>query len=89
MDGHDGSGATAGTEAARDGEVDADARARDQPAASVRAVSGPASPDTKATDDAQRRGVGGIDSDRDGGRFRVRLFMPSWRARLLRDQVGP
>jgi signal transduction histidine kinase len=88
MDGHHGSGAPGRTAAARDGEVDADARARDQPAVSVRAVSGPASPDTKATDGAQRRGVGGIDPDRVGGRFRVRLFLPSWRRRTTRDVLA-
>ena len=88
MDGNHGSGATGSTAAARDGEVDADARARTEPAASVRAVSGPASRDTKATDGGQRRGVGGIDSDREGGRFRVRLFMPSWRRRTTRDVLA-
>ena len=76
------------TAAARDGEVDADARDRDQAAASVSAVSGPASRDTTVPDGAQRRGVGGIDSDREGGRSRVRLFMPSWRRRTTRDVVA-
>jgi signal transduction histidine kinase len=88
MDGQHGSGATGRTAAARDGEVDADARACDQAAASVRAVSGPTSRDTTATDGAQHRGVGGIDSDREGGRFRVRLFMPSWRRRTTRDVLA-
>ena len=88
MDGQHGSGATGRTAAARDGEVDADARARDQPAAGVRAVAGPTSPDTKTTDGAQRRGVGGIDSNREGGRFRVRLFMPTWRRRTTRDVLA-
>src|ERR1044072_1314933 len=88
MDGHHGSGATGGSAAARDGEVEADARARDQPAASVGPVSGPASPDSKVTDGAQRRGVGGSDSDREGGRFRVRLFLSSWRRRTTRDVLA-
>jgi signal transduction histidine kinase len=33
----------------------------------------------------ERRSVGGIDSDRGGGRFRVGLFMPSWRRRTTRE----
>ena len=62
--------------------------AGEQAAASVSAVSGPASRDTTATDGAERRGVGGIDSDREGGRFRVRLFVPSWRRRTTRDVLA-
>jgi signal transduction histidine kinase len=81
MDGQHGSGAPGRTAAATDGELDADAPARDQAAASVQAISG-------STDGAQRRGVGGIDSDREGGRFRVRLFMPSWRRRTTRDVLA-
>ena len=88
MDGQDGSGATARTAAARDGEVDADARAPEEAAASVSVVSGPASRDATAADGAERRGVGGFDSDREGGRFRVRLFMPSWRRRTTRDVLA-
>ena len=75
------------TAAARDGEVDADARAPEEAAASVSAVSGPAR-DATATDGAERGRVGGIDSDREGGRSRVRLFMPSWRRRTTRDVVA-
>ena len=63
-------------------------RPASQAAASVRAVSGPASRDTTATDGAERRRVGGIDSDREGGRFRVRLFVPSWRRRTTRDVLA-
>ena len=69
------SGPTRRTAAPRHGEVDADARAREQAVPSVSAVSGPASRDTTATSGAERRVVGGIDSDREGGRFRVRLFV--------------
>jgi signal transduction histidine kinase len=61
-------------------------RAREQAVASVSAVSGPASLDT--TDGADRRGVGGVDSDREGGRFRVRLFVPSWRRPTTRDVLA-
>ena len=75
------------TAAASDGEVDADARAGEQAAASVSAVSGPAR-DATATDGAERRRAGGIDSAREGGRSRVRLFMPSWRRRTTRDVVA-
>jgi signal transduction histidine kinase len=82
------SGLAGMTAAARDGEVDADARAREQAAESVSAVSGPAARDATATDGAERRGVGGIDSDRGGGRSRVRLFMPSWRRRTTRDVLA-
>lgn len=88
MDGQHESGPRGRTAAARDGEVDADARACERAAASVSAVSGPASGDATATDGAQRRGVGGIDSDREGGRSRVRLFMPSWRRRTTRDVLA-
>ena len=81
-------GPTGRTAAARQREVDADARAREPVAASVGAVSGPASGDTTATDGAERHRVGGIDSDRDDGRFRVRLFVPSWRRRTTREVLA-
>ena len=74
------------TAAARDGEVDADAGAPEEAAARVSAVSGPAR-DATATDGAERR-AGGIDSDRERGRSRVRLFMPSWRRRTTRDVLA-
>jgi signal transduction histidine kinase len=32
--------------------------------------------------------VGGSDSNREGGRFRVRLFVPSWRRRTARDLLA-
>ena len=54
----------------------------------VSAVSGPASRDAPATDGAERRGVGGTDADRDGGRFRVRLFVPRWRRRTTREVLA-
>jgi signal transduction histidine kinase len=73
--------------AARQGEVDVDAPDREQPAASVRAVSGTASGDTTVTDGAERLRVDDGDSSRDG-RFRVRLFMPSWRRRTTRDVLA-
>jgi signal transduction histidine kinase len=85
MDGQHRPGATGRTAVAADGDLDADARARDQAAASVQAISARDPLGTRATDGAQRHGVGGIDSDREGGRFRVRLFMPSWRRRTTRD----
>src|SRR5829696_6730864 len=85
MDRSHGSGPPDRTAAARQGEVDADAQARE---ASVSAVSGPASRDTTATDGAERRRVDGIDSDRKDGRFRVRLFVPSWRRRTTRDVLA-
>jgi signal transduction histidine kinase len=88
MDRRRESGPPGRTAAARQGEVDADARAREQAAPSVSAVSGPASRDTAATDGAERRVVGGIDSDREGGRFRVRLFVPSWRRRTTREVLA-
>ena len=88
MDRRDVSGPTGMTGAARHGEADADARAREQGAASVSAVSGLASRDTAAADGAKRRGVGAIDSDRAGGRFRVRLFVPSWRRRTTREVLA-
>ncbi len=75
------------TAAARRGAADAEARSGEQ-AASVRAASGPAFGDTTATDGAERRGVGGIDSDREGGRFRVRLFVPRWRRRTAREVLA-
>jgi len=76
------------TAAARQREVDADARAREPAAASVGAVSGPASRDTTATDGAERRRVDGSDSGREAGRFRVRLFVPSWRRRTTREVLA-
>ena len=82
------SGPTGGPAEARQGEVQADDRAREQAAASLSAVAGPASRDTTATDGADRRRVGGTDSDREGGRFRVRLFVPSWRRRTARDLLA-
>ena len=85
--GHE-SGPASRTAAVRHGEVDADARAREQAAASVSSVSGPASGETTATDGAERRGVGGTDADRDGGRFRVRLFVPPWRRRTTREVLA-
>ena len=85
--GHE-SGATGRTAAAREGEVDVDARDREQAAASVRAVPGPAARDTTATDGAERRRVDGSDSGREGGRFRVRLFVPAWRRRTTRDVLA-
>src|SRR3954471_12206906 len=74
--------------AARNGEVDVDAGAREQAAPSVSAVSGPAFRDTTGTDGAERRVVGAIDSAREGGRFRVRLFVPSWRRRTTREVLA-
>ena len=88
MDGGHEPGATGGTAAARQGEVEVDARDREQAAASVRAVSGQASRDTTATDGAERRRVDGSDSGREGGRFRVRLFVPAWRRRTPRDVLA-
>jgi signal transduction histidine kinase len=87
MDGGHEPGATDRAAAARQGEVDVDARDREQAAASVRAVSGPASGDTTVTDGAERLRVDEGDSGRDG-RFRVRLFMPSWRRRTTRDVLA-
>ena len=81
------SGPTGRTAAARFREVDADAQAREQ-ATSGSAVSGPASRNTTAADGVERRGVGGIDSDRDGRRSRLRLFVPSWRRRTTRDVLA-
>jgi signal transduction histidine kinase len=76
------------TSDARQDGVHADDRAREQVAASVSAVSGPASRDAAATDGAERGRVGGIDSNREGGRFRVRLFVPSWQRRTTRDVLA-
>src|SRR3954447_9972159 len=56
--------------------------------ASVSAVSGRASGDITATDGAERLRVGGIDSDREGGRVRVRLFAPSWRRQTTREVLA-
>jgi signal transduction histidine kinase len=88
MDRGHASGPTGATAAARHGEVDADARARDQAVASLSLVSGPASRGTTATDGAERRGVGGSESDREGGRFRVRLFVPRWRRLTTREVLA-
>ena len=85
--GHE-SGLAGGTAAARDGEVHADARDREQAGASVRAVFGPASRDSTARNGAEHGRGGGSDADRDGGRFRVRLFVPSWRRRTTRDVLA-
>src|ERR1700754_208101 len=74
--------------AARRAEVDADARSGEQAPASADAAPGPASPDPTATDGTARRGVGGIDSDREGGRFRGRLFVPPWRRRTTREVLA-
>ena len=85
--GHEG-GPKGKTAAAKHGEVDADARDREQAAASVRAVSEPVGRDTTVTDGAERRRVDGSDSDREDGRSRVRLFLPSWRRRTTRDVLA-
>jgi signal transduction histidine kinase len=85
--GHE-SGPTARPAAAIQGEVDADAGDREQAVAGVRAVLGPAALDTTVTDGAKSRSVDGSDSGREGGRFRVRLFVPSWRRRTTRDVVA-
>jgi signal transduction histidine kinase len=67
-------------------EVDADDRAREQAAITVNvgSVSAPTSPET-ATNGAERRRAGSIDADREGGRFRAMLVIPSWRRRTTRD----
>src|SRR3954471_16081306 len=88
MDRRHRSGPTGTTAAARHGEVDADARDRAQAAAGVGSVSGAASRDTTATNGAERRRVDGSDADRDGGRFGVRLFVPSWRRRTTREVLA-
>jgi signal transduction histidine kinase len=88
MDRRHESGPTGTTAAARHGEVDADAWPLEQAAASVSSVSGPASRDTTATAGLERLRVNGSDSDREGGRFRVRLFVPSWRRRTTRDVLA-
>ena len=75
------------TAAASRGEADADAGSGEQ-AASVSAASGPAFGDATATDGMASRGVDGIDSDREGGRFRVRLFVPPWRRRTAREVLA-
>jgi signal transduction histidine kinase len=69
-------------------EIDEDAGVGEQAAARVSAVSGPASRDTSATNGAQRGRVGGVDSDHEGGRFRVRLFVPTWRRRTTREVLA-
>src|SRR5215218_6509831 len=84
MDRSRGSGPPDRTAAARQGEVEAD-QACD---ASGSALSGPASGDTTAADGTERRRVDGIDLDREDGRFRVRLFMPSWRRPTTRDVLA-
>jgi signal transduction histidine kinase len=78
-------GRTGNAAAARQADVDADAgRSGDQAAvsASVGAVAGPASRDGTAANGAGERGVGGMDSDREG-RLRARI-MPSSRRRTRR-----
>src|SRR5215217_5234560 len=74
--------------AARRGETNADAASAEQTAASVRAASGPAFRDTTGTDGTARRSVGRIDSDREAGRFRVRLFVPPWRRRTTLEVLA-
>jgi signal transduction histidine kinase len=88
MDGPHEYGPTGRPAAAREGEVDADVRAREQAVPSVSAGSGPASRDATVTNGGERRVVGGVDSDREGGRFRVRLFVPLWRRRTTRDVLA-
>lgn len=90
MDRSNESGSTDGTVAATSGEVQADDRARKQAvvSASITPISGPASGDITATVSDRRRGVEGVDPDRDGGRFRARLVMPSWRRRSTRDVLA-
>src|SRR3954464_8738207 len=88
MDRGHASGPTGATAAARHGEVDADARARDQAGGSLSLVSGPASRDTTAANGAERHGVEGSESDREGGRFRVSLFVPRWRRRTTREVLA-
>src|SRR3954447_7035316 len=88
MDRRHRSGPTGTTAAARHGEVDADAGDREQAAAGVGSVSGPASRDTTATTGAERRRVDGSDADHGGGRFGVRLFVPSWRRRTTREVLA-
>jgi signal transduction histidine kinase len=73
---------------ARHGEVDPDVRAREQAAARVSAVPGPASRDTTATNGAGRGRIGDVGLDREGGRFRARLFVPSWRRRATREVLA-
>jgi signal transduction histidine kinase len=85
MDRRDESGSPGRTAAATRGEVDADARACKQAADGASAVAGPTPRDATATDGGERRG---IDADRDGGRFRVRLFVPSWRRRTTREVLA-
>src|SRR5918995_5441374 len=82
------SGPTDRPAAARHGEVDADARDREQAVASIGPVSRSASRDTTVPDGAQRRRVGGSDLDRESGRLRVRLFVPPWRRRTTRDVLA-
>ena len=68
-----------------DGESESDAQARWN--ARLRAVSEPASRDAKATDGAGPPVVG-VDSERENGRNRLRLFEPSWRRRTTREVLA-
>ena len=73
-------GPTDRTAAAAQGEVHADDHARDADVgARGGSVPGPASRDTATN---------GADADREGGRVRARLFMPSWRLRTTRDVLA-
>ena len=76
--------------AAGQGEVHGEDRAREQAvvSASVTPISDSASGDIAGMVGDGRRGVDGVDSDRDGGRFRARLVMPSWRRRTARDVLA-
>ena len=81
MDRRHESGPTDRTTAARHGEGDADARAREQAAAGVQRglrTGFPRHPGHRRRGASWRRRH---DADRDGGRFRVRLFVPRWRRR--------
>src|SRR5215207_4648723 len=82
-------GPTDRTPAATQGEVHTGDRAREQAAvsASVASESGP-TPRETASNGAERRRAGGIDADREGGRFRRRPVMPSWRRRTMRDVLA-
>jgi hypothetical protein len=75
--------------AATQGELPADDRICEQAAvsASVTPVFGPAFRGT-AANGAGRRRAGGVEADREGGRFRAGLVMPSWRRRTTRDVLA-
>jgi signal transduction histidine kinase len=88
MDRRPESGSPGKDAVARHDEIDEDVAAGEQAAARLSAVSGPASRDTTATNGAERGRVGGVDSDREGGRFRVRRFLPSWRRRTTREVLA-